>query len=236
MKCEMVTVSDVSVQVDISNLVKSEEIYFNVSNIAKKSGKKAGDFLRLDSTKEYIDQLKIEFLEAGYPASRIEFVRKIRGGKHQGTWLHQELAFEFFGWLSAKFRRQVHKYVQTKLTGERDRKIAREKARCEFRPMTDAIKAAHVDPKPYHFSNEANMLNKALTGLTAKQFCETQGVKSLRDGLETNQIIQLERMQAANTVLIESDLDYQQRKCIMSNYIERQQIVGKTSVISEVTV
>ncbi len=48
--------------------------------------------------------------------------------------------------------------------------------RKDYPLLTDAVKMAHENPKPYHFSNEADMLNRIVTGYTAKQFRELHGI------------------------------------------------------------
>ena len=56
-------------------------------------------------------------------------------------------------------------------------------ARQEFPLLTDNIKLLHESPKPYHFSNECDMLNRIVIGMTAKQFRIANGIdkgKSIR--------------------------------------------------------
>lgn len=48
--------------------------------------------------------------------------------------------------------------------------ISRSEARLEYRPMTDAIKEAHDEIKPYHFSNEEDLINRIVLGMTASKF------------------------------------------------------------------
>lgn len=106
-KYEIINVKDVDVMVDVSLLQKTDELFFNATEIAKQFGKKPDDFLRLESTKEYINEIT---QDSQVGNSRFEnLVRITHGGKYRGTWLHKELAFEFFGWCSASFRRAMHK-------------------------------------------------------------------------------------------------------------------------------
>jgi hypothetical protein len=53
-KYEIINVKDVDVTVDVSLLQKTDELFFNATEIAKQFGKEPDDFLRLESTKEYI--------------------------------------------------------------------------------------------------------------------------------------------------------------------------------------
>ena len=46
----------------------------------------------------------------------------------------------------------------------------RKTLKVEFRPMTDAIADSHDEPKPYHFSNEADMINRIVLGMSSAKF------------------------------------------------------------------
>ena len=59
--------------------------------------------------------------------------------------------------------------------------------RTDYPLLTDAVKMAHENPKPYHFSNEADLLNRIITGYSAKQFRQMHGIdkgKSIRPYLD----------------------------------------------------
>lgn len=63
--------------------------------------------------------------------------------------------------------------------------------RQEFPLLTSNIKLIHENPKPYHFSNEADMLNRLAIGMTAKEFRKAHGLKegeSIRPLLTAEQI------------------------------------------------
>lgn len=87
-KYEVIEIDNAQVTVDISLLSKTEEMFFNATEIAKRFGKQPGDFLRLDSTNEYINEILVDS-QTGI--SRLEdLVRTVRGGRYPGTWLHIE--------------------------------------------------------------------------------------------------------------------------------------------------
>jgi Rha family phage regulatory protein len=50
-------------------------------------------------------------------------------------------------------------------------------ARKDFPLLTENIKLLHENPKPYHFSNECDMINRIVTGMSAKQFRQARGLK-----------------------------------------------------------
>lgn len=88
-------------------------------------------------------------------------------------------------------------------------------ARQEFPLLTENIKLLHENPKPYHFSNECDMLNRIVLGMTAKQFKLANGlgdVKSIRPYLTREQIDMLETLQNVDVGLLVAFPDYEERK------------------------
>ena len=88
-------------------------------------------------------------------------------------------------------------------------------ARQEFPLLTDNIKLLHESPKPYHFSNECDMLNRIVIGMTAKQFRIANGIdkgKSIRPYLSKKQIEMLEILQKVDVGLLAAFPEYEQRK------------------------
>ena len=94
-------------------------------------------------------------------------------------------------------------------------------ARKEFPLLTENIKLLHENPRPYHFSNECDMINRIVTGLSAKQFREANGLAkgtSIRPYLTDEQIELLETLQKVDIGLLVSVPDYQQRKRYLEWY------------------
>ena len=88
-------------------------------------------------------------------------------------------------------------------------------AREQFPKLTRNIRLLHENPKPYHFSNECDMINRIVLGMTAKQFRESLGLekgKSIRPYLRDDQIAMLELLQDVDIGLLLSMPDFQQRK------------------------
>lgn len=95
---------------------------------------------------------------------------------------------------------------------ERQKDIAnRQSLRLEYRPMTDAIKEAYKDVKFWHYSSEADLINRVALGCTAKQFKEKFDVESVRDNLTPQLKACILAMQRANTVYIEDGLSFDER-------------------------
>lgn len=101
-------------------------------------------------------------------------------------------------------------------------------ARQEFPLLTENIKLIHENPRPYHFSNEADMLNRLVIGQTAKQFREAHGLRageSIRPYLTSEQIKQLDTLQKIDIGLLLAMPDFNQRKRQLRWYLE--QTTGK---------
>lgn len=94
-------------------------------------------------------------------------------------------------------------------------------ARQEFPLLTENIKLLHENPKPYHFSNECDMINRIVTGMSAKQFRQAHGIekgKSIRPYLTDEQIQLMETLQKVDVGLLVAVPDYEQRKRYLEWY------------------
>jgi Rha family phage regulatory protein len=88
-------------------------------------------------------------------------------------------------------------------------------ARHEFPLLTANIKLLHENPKPHHFSNECDMINRIVTGMSAKQFRIVNGIEkgnSIRPYLSDEQITMLETLQKVDVGLLVAVPSYEQRK------------------------
>ena len=93
--------------------------------------------------------------------------------------------------------------------------------RKDYPLLTEAVKMAHDEPKPYHFSNEADLINKIITGYTAKKFREIHNIpkgESIRPYLNEEQLELMELLQKVDTGLLISVPDYEQRKRLLEWY------------------
>lgn len=88
-------------------------------------------------------------------------------------------------------------------------------ARLEFPALTENIKLLHEDPKPYHFSNECDMINRLVLGMSAKQFRIANGIeagKDIRPYLTKEQLNELDILQKVDVGLLVTIPDYEERK------------------------
>ena len=94
-------------------------------------------------------------------------------------------------------------------------------ARQEFPLLTENIRLIKENPKPYHFSNECDMLNRIVLGMTAKQFRVLHGIEkktSIRPYLTQEKIDLLETLQKVDIGLLVSVPDYHERKRYLEWY------------------
>ena len=173
-------------------------------------------FLRLDSTKELVNELSKEIGDMGNPIS------VVKGGKNQGTYVCKELVYSYAMWISAKFHLMVIKIFDQWLNEEYQRKAIRENAREGYKDLSKALKEYKGEKiKWYHYANEADMINLIVLGCTAKDFKSAHNIKEselLRDYLNKFQIEQLQRM---DEQLINLEFNLKQRKeCLEKRFAD----------------
>jgi hypothetical protein len=136
-------------------------------------------------------------------------------GRYGGTFAHKDIAFEFASWLSAEFKFYLIKEFQRLKDDENDRlklewSFQRTLAKVNYHIHTDAIKQnlipAVLNKSKINFvyANEADLLNVALFGITAKQWraenLDTEG--NIRDAATIEQLVVLSNLESLNAVFI----------------------------------
>lgn len=145
-------------------------------------------------------------------------------GRYGGTFAHTDIAFEFASWVSPEFKLYVIKDYQRLKADEAHRleigwDTKRELSKINYRIHTDAIKEFLITPeltkqeKGYKYANEADILNVALFGKTAKQWRDETGHKkeNMRDYASVEQLIVLVNLESMNADLIRQGLSPQER-------------------------
>lgn len=97
-------------------------------------------------------------------------------------------------------------------------------ARQEFPLLTDNIKLAYDNPNPYHYSNECDMINCIVLGMTSKQYKIAHDIpsnESIRPYLSEEQIKLLDVLQKVDIGLLFSVSDYHKRKQLLESYVVR---------------
>lgn len=147
-----------------------------------------------------------------------------RSGRGGGTYAHKDIAFEFASWISPEFKLYVIKDYQRLKQDEAYRleigwDTKRELSKINYRIHTDAIKEFLITPeltkqeKNYQYASEADILNIALFGKTAKQWRDETGNKkqNMRDFASVEQLIVLVNLESMNADLIRQGIPAEDR-------------------------
>jgi len=147
-----------------------------------------------------------------------------KSGRYGGTFAHKDIAFEFASWISSEFKLYLIVEFQRLKEDENDRlklewSLQRTLAKVNYQIHTDAIKE-NLIPKEltkqqinFVYANEADMLNMALFGMTAKQWRDANpdAEGNIRDAARIEQLVVLSNMESINAVLIHQGLQQSER-------------------------
>lgn len=211
---EVATMPACQITVDVSALA-SETMFFNATEMAKPFNKRPNDWLTSVEAKEYIEALLITRNSGNTATENFgneNLVRTKTGSKYGGTWMHNDLSIAFARWLSPMFAVQLDQWIKSRLKQEMTWQRERMESKTGFLPMTNAIQLAHDPVKPYHYSNECNMINRIVLGLSAKEFKLKHGTDDVRNHVTEQEIKAITLLQQTNTGLINIGMDYKQRK------------------------
>ena len=142
------------------------------------------------------------------------------------------IAMPFIGGEKAKDGqvRLVDSFIEYRERAKQESLVQAERdlARVEYRPMTNAIKSSKEsegkEAEHYHFSNEANMINRIVLGTTSAKFRKENDIgktEAIRDYLTAEQIRAITELQRADTVFINMGWDYDKRKVELTGMFER---------------
>jgi hypothetical protein len=148
----------------------------------------------------------------------------VKAGRYGGTYAHKDIAFHFAMWLSPEFQIYLVREFQRLKEDENNRlklewSYQRHLAKVNYRIHTDAIKE-NLIPKEliksqisFVYANEADLLNVALFGLTAKEWRDANPDKegNVRDYTTIEQLVVLSNLESINAVLINQGLVQQER-------------------------
>ena len=177
------------------------------------------------SVKEFVSRTKAISMQA-------------KAGRYGGTYAHKDIAFEFAMWISPEFKIYIVKEFQ-RLKAEEQRQLGwsakRELSKINYRIHTDAIKhnliPKEVTPAQANsiYANEADVLNVAMFGMTAKQWREAHPELkgNIRDYASINELICLSNMENLNALFIEQGLPQGERLVKLNQIaIHQMQILG----------
>lgn len=150
-----------------------------------------------------------------------------KAGRYGGTYAHKDIAFEFASWVSVEFKLYLIKEFQRLKETEATQlgwDIRRNLTKINYRIHTDAIKA-HLIPAQLTsqqtnlvYASEADILNMALFGKTAKQWRdENPGNKgNIRDEANMSQLVCLANLETLNAHFIQQGMASRERLTLLN--------------------
>jgi hypothetical protein len=147
-----------------------------------------------------------------------------KSGRYGGTFAHKDIAFEFASWISAEFKLYLIKEFQRLKEEENEKKslnwdLKRNLAKINYRIHTDAIRENLIPSKISKtqenliYANEADLLNVALFGITAKEWREKNRGKTgnVRDYSAVEQLVCLSNLESLNALFIKQGMGQSER-------------------------
>ena len=194
--------------------------WLHATEIAERFGKEPAQWLRLDSTKEYIERLSERMEKSNVGKSHITLVKTRRGNTStSGTWLHPKLAVKFARWLSVDFEIWCDEQIDALVRGEsKPWASSRREASIGYRGVCDAIalncEAQGKTPQRHHFINEARLINEVITGaFTGRN----------RDLLSAGELELVTMVEIRDVMLMGQGLSFAERKAALLRYVHERQ-------------
>ena len=161
-----------------------------------------------------------------------------KSGRNGGTFAHRDIAFEFASWISAEFKLYIITDYQRLKTDENSRlslnwNMNREISKINYRIHTDAIKEHLIVPelpkqyRSFTYATEADVLNVAMFGMTAKQWREANPNLdgNIRDHATLQQLIIVSNLESLNAEMIKQGIDRKDR-LVELNRIAKEQLAS----------
>jgi len=158
-----------------------------------------------------------------------------KAGRYGGTYAHSDIAMSFATWISPEFQLYIMKDYRRLKMDENSRlslnwNLNREISKLNYHIHTDAIKSNLIPPDltqeqiGYTYASEADLLNVALFGKTAKQWRTGNPDKkgNIRDYATLNQLLVLANMESCNAILIGQGKPQSERLILLHDLAVRQ--------------
>ncbi len=148
----------------------------------------------------------------------------VKAGRYGGTFAHKDIAFHFAMWLSPEFQIYLVNEFQRLKDDENNRlelgwNLQRTLAKINYQIQTDAIKETIIPQEittqqvSFVYANEADLVNVALFGITAKEWRDNNldKIGNIRDYATLEQLVVLSNMESINALLIRQGLPQRER-------------------------
>ena len=172
---------------------------------------------------------------------------KTKAGRNGGTFAHVDIAFEFASWISAEFKLFLIKEFQRLKNNEIQKEqiawnLSRNLSKINYKIHTDAIKNNLIPNKltsnqiSFVYANEADILNVALFGITAKQYRDNNSKLegNIRDYASVEQLVVLSNMESMNAELIKNNITQEKRLQILNDMaISQLKSISNLNIIKQ---
>ena len=167
-----------------------------------------------------------------------------KSGRYGGTFAHEDIAFEFASWVSPEFKLYLLKEFQRLKKDETSAKqlewdTSRFLSKINYKIHTEAVKHNLIPEdfsktkESFVYASEADLLNQALFGLTAKKWRELNPEMkgNIRDNASLEQLIVLANLESYNAQLIKQNIPPSERILILNKMaIEQLHILIKSDI------
>jgi len=179
-------------EIDIKQLLKepinSDSAFFNATQIAKMYSKNINEYMRRESTKEYIRK-KEELLNMG-KTTYLKLTKTVRGKYNSGTWIHSKVILHFLRWIDMDFEIMMDDFIEKLITHSNELKIERSNTKIHFIPLAEAIKDTYIpsqesdNAKKFAYQNISTLINMKALGMSGAKYKKDNNISKeaeLRD-------------------------------------------------------
>lgn len=172
-------------------------------------------------------------------------IKPSRGKHSEGTYAHRDIALEFASWISAEVKLYIIKEFQRLKIQESEQLEWQGKrllTKLNYLIHTDAVKERlvcvnlSIEQKSYIYANEADLLNVALFGKTAKQWKDVNLDKegNVRDYANTIELAILSNLEYLNSMLIAQKLSQKDRLVLLNKEANREKVLFNKNNIKSI--
>ena len=187
--------------------------WINATEIASNYGKRVQHWLENKDTKAYMQALN-DVLNNRNVGDLV----KTKRGANGGTWLHPKLGVAFARWIKPELAVRLDLKIDSILRGDDEtikRDISRHMSKSSNKVLNEVLKLTREgegkESKPYHYMNEARMINKIISG----------EYKSLdRDSLSLQELDLLAQLETRDAVLMASGKSWEERKAALKAFAD----------------
>ena len=203
--------------------------------------------MQMRNFKEQVDDTRLDITPQRFIEETGAIGITSKAGRYGGTYAHQHIALNFCYWISPEFQVYFIQEFERLKQEEAEQEglswnLRRELSKANYPIHTDAVRENLVPlldwntkRESLHFASEADLLNMAVFGITAKQWRETNpdAKGNIRDAATEVQLQVLANMESTNATLINMDFSREERFASLSQRAARELEILATSKAAE---